>query len=209
MSDGKAEKLQAENDEAKRKSLCMSLMTRADFPKRHLAAMGSLENVPAWAKAREDAWSVVSRGDSLLLCGKRGTGKTQIAIACGVRLIEESSKSVIYLKASQLFREAVEAMHDNRQSQYISGLCRIGLLIVDEAHVCVGSAYEDRTMTEIVDRRYDATLPTILITNQDKKEAAESLGPSIVSRYTESGMAIDCNWQSFRVNAQAKRGTTK
>lgn len=197
-----SEEIAEREDAAKRAKFEARLVDcrkNANFPRRHIVGLGAIQEVSEWRSAADLAMATIGDGDSLLLCGKRGTGKTQIAVWCGKELIERDAASVRYLKASQLFRETRESMHDGKESRYIDALVKLGLLIVDEAHVRVDSDYEDRTLTEIVDRRYDDIKPTILITNQSKVEASKSFGPSIVSRYTESGRAIECNWKSFRV----------
>lgn len=193
--DRRAEEYDKQLAKKRREQAIEHCRANSGLPQRHLDAQ--LEDDGPWAGARDAAWEAIRAGDSVLLLGPRGTGKTQIATSCGIRMAS-NARSVRYLKASDLFRQCREAMHENRESEQVSRLKRLGLLIVDEAHVRVDSDYEDRVLTEIVDSRYDACKPTILITNQSKERAAKSLGPSIVSRFHETGLVLECNWDSFR-----------
>ena len=72
------------------------------------------------------------------------------------------------------------------------------LLIVDELQEAKGSDFESRTLTAIIDGRYDRSVDTLIITNLTADAMGEALGPSIVSRMRETGGAIDCVWPSFR-----------
>jgi DNA replication protein DnaC len=50
----------------------------------------------------------------------------------------------------------------------------------------------------LIDARYGAKRPTILIANLSKDELGKSLGPSIVDRASENGRRIDFTWNSYR-----------
>jgi DNA replication protein DnaC len=199
LSDEERDKRAAEYDkrlaQKRREQAIEHCRANSGLPQRHMVA--HIDDDGPWSAASNAAWEAVQAGNSVLLLGPRGTGKTQIATLCGIRMAS-NARSVRYLKASDLFRQCREAMHDKGESDQISRFIRVSLLIVDEAHVRVDSDFEDRILTEIVDSRYDAYRPTILITNQSKERAAKSLGPSIVSRFHESGMVLECNWDSFR-----------
>jgi DNA replication protein DnaC len=69
---------------------------------------------------------------------------------------------------------------------------------IDEAHERGSTDWENRTLTNIIDHRYDAMRCTLLLSNQSKEQFAESVGPSVTSRILETGEAIICNWPSFR-----------
>lgn len=173
------------------------ILAVSNLPARHLGRRADDESYPQWAQARDRAMQATAEGYSVLLCGPRGTGKTQIAADVGFDFANRQ-KSVLYTKASQMFRELRQAMHEYREVQAMDAICRKGILIIDEAHVRGETDYEDRTIVEIFDRRYDNLLPTILITNLTLAEAKAALGASIVDRCVECGRAIVCDWKSLR-----------
>ena len=78
----------------------------------------------------------------------------------------------------------------------------MGLLAIDETHDRGHTEHEDRILSRIVNKRYAALRsPTILISNETRSAASESLGASIVSRVHEAGKVIECDWPSFREQA--------
>lgn len=192
-----AERRQKIRDEQSRQQRTAAILNASGLPERHTSSYGDQQPGTQWADACQKAINCIRRGNSVLLAGPRGRGKTQIAVACAFDAADRL-RTVRYLKAMQLFRECRQAMKDNCEVQVVDQFCRYGLLIVDEAHVRGETDYEDRTLTEIVDRRYDDMKPTMFITNENKVESAKSLGASIVSRFQESGIVIECDWQSYR-----------
>ena len=137
-------------------------------------------------------------GSINVLTGRRGTGKTQLAANAAHHAARAGA--VLYTKAMQLFL-------DVRRAYQLDGVCEADvvskyivprLLIIDEAHERGDTAWEDRVLAHIVDRRYDAMCDTLLICNMKREAIIESLGPSIASRIQECGAIIECNWESFR-----------
>ena len=80
----------------------------------------------------------------------------------------------------------------------VSKLIDAALLVIDEAHERSDSAWENSTLANVVDRRYDAERATILVSNLTKAAFAQAIGPSIVSRIHEAGETVVCDWGSFR-----------
>jgi DNA replication protein DnaC len=151
-------------------------------------------------------------GDGFLfvLAGKRGTGKTQIATSIAV---EEIARMVplwrqyrechwpFYITARQLFREIRATYSRDSEMDEVQILKRFSdphLLVIDEAHERGNTEWEDRTLTDLIDRRYGMKKDTILISNMTRAELPAALGPSIISRLHETGGVIECNWESFR-----------
>ena len=71
-------------------------------------------------------------------------------------------------------------------------------LCIDELHDCDDMKAKTRLLTDIVDRRYSRCRDTILIANQKPAEFIASTGDSIISRLTEHGCIIPCDWPSYR-----------
>jgi len=90
------------------------------------------------------------------------------------------------------------------EGEVIDKLVDAAFLVIDEAHVRGESVYEDNKLTHIIDERYDAMRPTMLITNLSNKDFAAQLSPSILSRIEEIGGGIECNWESYRKQATNK-----
>jgi DNA replication protein DnaC len=73
-------------------------------------------------------------------------------------------------------------------------------LAIDEIQVRGGKPFEDNLLTNLIDDRYSAMRPTLLMANLPHEELTETLGASIVDRVTENGAVIHCDWPSFRAN---------
>jgi DNA replication protein DnaC len=82
--------------------------------------------------------------------------------------------------------------------EIIDRMTEPGLLVIDELQERGETAFEDRLLTHLIDARYGAKRPTILIANLSKDELGKSLGPSIVDRASENGRRIDFTWNSYR-----------
>lgn len=155
-----------------------------------------------WSEAYEMATTAVMGGDTVALTGPRGTGKTALAV-CVARAFCSDGKLAEYLTAWDLFARFKLTYGGGFMSevQLMGKLGEAPLLILDEIHERGETEWEDRTLVRLIDYRYGAMLPTILIANLDRNALAESLGTSICDRIAEAGTVIECDWPSFRKRA--------
>ena len=184
------------------------------FPDRHRA--NTELSGTEWQEAYQKALEIAELGGIIVCYGRRGTGKTQIAvqIARNAKLphsekprIEWTMQShpeyrpAIYCKAMEIFidlKNSFQRPSAPSEKAIIEKLASAAFLVIDEAHVRGETKYEDDKLTHIIDKRYDAMRPTMLITNLQRKEFAAQLSPSILSRIEEQGGGIECNWASYR-----------
>lgn len=173
----------------------------ADIPVRHANAVEGLRETATgpWKETYLEIRGMLGSGFLTALLGPRGTGKTQLAV-CLLRTMAACRFSVKYVKAMDLFRRFRSTFHKDGPSeiQLVDEFSRYGLLVIDEAHERGNSEFEDRTLTNLIDRRYDRGVDTLLIGNQTPEAFAAAAGPSIVSRLHETGRCIVCNWQTYR-----------
>jgi DNA replication protein DnaC len=168
------------------------------IPLRHVLTMDGIDSGSDAMSAQLLAKAV--DGGIIALLGKRGTGKTQLAVSVLLDFIE-TRKRVTYCKAADLFREIRSQMQNGGEAALVNKLASVALLVIDEAHERAESDFENRTLVNIVDRRYDAIKPLIFIANQTRQEFATNMGDSIVSRMHEVGDVIEMNGPSFRRKA--------
>lgn len=186
-----------------------------DFPERHRRNLELVGN--EWHEAYAKAMAIVEAGGIVVAFGRRGTGKTQIALEIakngnfrdsyfpkvikdGFRL-HSNLRPCLYVKAMDIFidlKNGFGRSNEPSEKQVINRLIDAAFLVIDEAHVRGETKYEDDKLTHIIDKRYDAMRPTMLITNLEKKDFAATLSPSILSRISEIGGGIECNWKSYR-----------
>ena len=106
-----------------------------------------------------------------------------------------------YRTAMRFFLEVRATFRKNSESsemEVIDELAKSDLLILDEIQERGETPFEDRLLTHVIDARYAAMKPTILIANLSKSDLAESLGKSIVDRARENGKSIEFTWPSYR-----------
>lgn len=178
----------------------MNCAKAGDLPKRHIekAKDGTFDH-PEWTKAFTKTGALMGTGAIVMLCGNRGTGKTQIAVkiisnVCGL------NHACKYARAIDFFLDLRGAMNSRESDEgvVIKEYSKPTLLVIDDVHERGESEWESRMLFHLIDRRYGDLKDTILLTNQTKADALEALGPSIVDRLRETGGIIECNWSSFR-----------
>lgn len=171
------------------------------FPRRHLQNLDKMEG-PSLDEAMRRTELILTGDCLLLVCGDRGPGKTQMATFWG-REMARAQKSAKYVKAHSLLKSIRLEFNDDQESKVIGreeqhDAKTKKLLIIDEWSELAGTEWEQRTMTDIIDHRYDNLLSTVIITNHTPKEAVDAVGPSIWSRAEETGGVVVCDWPSYR-----------
>lgn len=166
------------------------------WPEKYYHAVTTPPTGDEWLAGFEKAKRCVDSNGILVLYGKRGNGKTRMAAELALHV--GSSR---YRTAMRFFLE-VRATYKKRgettELEVMDELIKAKLLILDEIQERGETAFEDRLLTHVIDARYAALRPTVLIANLTKSELAESLGASIVDRARENGKSIEFNWQSYR-----------
>ena len=172
-----------------------SLINKARLPKRHLALRKRHGNT--WLTLRKQLQS--KSGYLMAFIGNRGTGKTQMAVDLCVDCCSKLLPCR-YQKTIEFFMDVRKSYGDNRvdESSVIDKYIEPYLLVLDEAHVRGCSPWEDRMLTHLMDKRYDAGQSTILISNQSKNEFIRAVGDSISSRLDETGKVIEFKGRGYR-----------
>lgn len=174
------------------------LWDRSGVPYRHAKAKPSEDPGP-WRDTFQRLQAELGSGFLHVLMGKRGSGKTQIGVSL-IRSCCTLMRPARYVKAMEIF-VAIRAAYrkdGDTESDIVDEFLRPDLLVIDALEERGETAFEDRMLNHILDRRYDNMSDTLLITNQSAEGFAQSMGPSIVSRIHETGDKIVCDWESFR-----------
>ena len=132
---------------------------------------------------------------SLIFIGKVGTGKTHLALSiireCG-GLYRLSSNIVEELRRAKSFT-AKES-----EAEILENYGNARLLVIDEIGRGVAGAEEQYMLYQIINERYNRRKPTILISNQTKKDFLNYIGIAAADRLTESAQVVEFTWQSYR-----------
>lgn len=143
-------------------------------------------------------------GRSLLLTGNVGCGKTHLATAI-VRTVVEDGAQPLLVTAGDIVSIARTSMvpgsgyTDRDVIVHLSGL---DLLVIDEVGCQKGSEYELGLLHGIIDRRYQAVLPTVLISNLSIEGLKAYIGDRALDRLRQNGgKAVGFTWSSMRAAA--------
>lgn len=154
----------------------------------------------------ENFEQVMEMGTCLTLCGRPGTGKTHLAYAICSGLRQRYIPAVV-INAATMTGAVKEAYGDKKNewgeiltpSDLISMFASVEHLTIDEVGVQVDSDAEKRIFFDIINRRYQEMLPTVIISNLEVKELASFIGERVVDRLREnSGVVFGFAWESYR-----------
>jgi len=135
----------------------------------------------------------------MIFIGKTGTGKNHLA--CGIihEIIEEGYTALI-TTAMKIIRSIKDSWRDNltKEGEIIELYTKPNLLVIDEVGVQFGTDTERLYISEIINDRYEAMKPTILLGNVNLSELIEQLGDRPVDRFREGGKIVQFDWESHR-----------
>jgi len=174
------------------------------FPKRY--AHATFENYQIYndstaALKQERVISSLRSGNSLVMFGKNGTGKTHLAYAF-LRENILAGKRCKYILAPDLFDEIKSTYtkgSEENSKELIEKYARFDCLIIDELDKSFGTPSEFIGLYRIINARYDDMRPTIVMTNADDDTVISIVGRSCYERLIEHpGTAVYMDWKSYR-----------
>ena len=155
------------------------------------------------------------RGESLILLGAPGTGKSHLAAAILQAIMPRHCG--LYQTCAGLIRAVRNTWRkdaERSEGQVLAMLAEVPLLVVDEVGVQYGTDSEQNILFEVLDRRYRDMMPTILLANLKlKREKAEDpaglrevLGERVYDRLTETARIVTFEGESYRLRARKEAG---
>ena len=207
-----ARELAADEAERKKRSLD-AMMGRAAIPPRFVNR--SLRNYTADTDGQKRALSVCQRyaatfakpggakesGTCLILAGNPGTGKTHLAAGVANYLLENGSTAVYStaMTAIRAIRETWQNKTGKTESQVIQDFVKPDLLILDEIGVQHGTEAEKLHLFDLINARYEAVRPTLIISNLELDAVEQFIGERAFDRLREGGgKAVSFDWGSSR-----------
>ena len=174
------------------------LMTVSCAPKRQRDNT-NLDRTGEWEKTRATVAAKLGSGFIIALVGTRGCGKTQIGVEL-IRQLSQDFKRSKFCSAMEFFMRIKAGYRDDGdpEEKVIAEFAKPALLVIDEIGQRSENDWENRLLYELINRRYNAVLDTLVISNQEVGQLEASIGPSLVSRMRETGGVVECNWQSYR-----------
>lgn len=142
------------------------------------------------------------KGAGLILAGPPGTGKSHLAAAI---LQTVPTRDVRYTTCMDLIRSVRDTWRrdsERSETQVLSYLQWLDLLVIDEVGVQYGTDGEQTITFDVLDRRYREVRPTILLTNQDKEGFKAFIGERTFDRLAETCRWVPFDWASYRPQAR-------
>lgn len=181
------------------------LWATAGLPERSLHVL-SVTPYPSgvWLKTRDSILEKCLGGGTVLLYGRRKTGKTVMAVDVMVRLLALNRKLGRYVRGLGLLQD-LRRKHNENDAAIVAATWpyyRWPVLVIDEVGVRTrADMYSDSDgalLTDLVDHRYQGMTGTILISNESRDDTMKILGPSIARRIDETGLAVEATWPVFQ-----------
>lgn len=143
-------------------------------------------------------------GSSLIFKGKPGTGKSLLSLIIYQELAKKDFK-VRYEPSLEFIQNLIDIKFKSHTNylNYLQSMDQIDLLIIDEVSESISkdglpTEIEKQVLFQIINRRYESNLCTIVITNRDQNDLVSRLGLPVVDRLSEKGISLAFDWNSYR-----------
>lgn len=158
------------------------------------------EQAAVLGRCKEYAENFAARhkiGASLMLCGRKGTGKNHLGTAI-MKRVRADGFSVMRVKAAQYLDAFWGKSFDERES-WINDLAHVDLLMFDEIGRTSNAKGAQDALFRLLDARSEAVLPTLITTNLERAGLIEVLGEAMFDRLREGGgRLLTLRWDSYR-----------
>jgi DNA replication protein DnaC len=218
--DAKQEKIKKEKELAEeqelRKQKIESILGKSGIKKRYLSRTIDSFSVTAENKRSfEVATDYIknfreyfTQGKGLYLEGPCGTGKTHLAIAIALAIINTGVPVICKTSIDILgdIKRCYERNSEVTEEEVLEAYKTVDLLIIDDFGKEQVTEWSVPVLYSILNERYEALLPTIITTNYNTTALAEKLSAkgdaetatAIISRFVESSKRVTMSWADYR-----------
>lgn len=169
-----------------------------EFPLRHTTKAREMW-VPEYpldadfSRAIDAVVEPLNGGGTVVICGPRGRGKTLLATYMALSCAHAGHQSR-YFRAADMFGAFRGLCFGSDTAWTENGLIKSWaeprLFVIDEVQDAGGTDFSTTLLTRVLDHRYGAMKPTILISNLLVDAFLEHVGKSIASRLDETGTFV-------------------
>lgn len=218
--DAKQEKIKKEKELAEeqelRKQKIESILGKSGIKKRYLSRTIDSFSVTAENKRSfEVATDYIknfreyfTQGKGIYMEGPCGTGKTHLAIAIALAIINTGVPVICKTSIDILgdIKRCYERNSEVTEEEVLEAYKTVDLLIIDDLGKEQVTEWSVPVLYSILNERYEALLPTIITTNYNTSALAEKLSAkgdtetaaAIISRFVESYKRVTMAWADYR-----------
>jgi len=136
-------------------------------------------------------------GQSAILYGANGTGKTMLAF-CAIRRQWEAGKYAQYILAADFFDLIKNSFNGGDPLKVLKTFTAFDYLVIDEIDKKHGTQTEYVYLYRLINDRYNEMKATVLISNSNRKDLENVVGISAFSRVAGDGKIIEFDGEDFR-----------
>jgi DNA replication protein DnaC len=148
----------------------------------------------------------ITRHEDALFLGPPGSGKSHIAQALGIAVIQQGHR-VAYREVHVLLEELADATLDGTRKDYLASMASVPLLILDDLGMRKLPTTAAEDLLELVMRRYERA-STLLTSNRPVEDWGRLLGDTaavtaMLDRVLHHGHILKCGPRSWRTSKGA------
>lgn len=139
----------------------------------------------------------LAAGRCLIMRGNPGTGKNHLSAAIMLEVMRQKY-TALRIKATA-FLDDYWSKDFSERDPWMQKMASVDLLVIDEIGRSSNGKAANDAFFRLIDSRYEAMKPTIVISNLDKGALRETLGAAAYDRLREGGgQGIVFSWSSER-----------
>ena len=206
ITDEELKILEAKQKENNRIALAHSRLDTMAAPKRLMVNREKLKYNSDWGRTAEGLKKLIGTGTLLVLRGKPGTGKSQLAVELMIHGIMDKELNAKFETFSRIQMAIKKSFGDSRgETSVVNKLLIPDILTIDEFDWVPSSkenatdGYWQQLMYHVINERYNDMKDTILTSNKSAVIFAETTLVQIKSRIAETGGMVSTDgWTDWR-----------
>lgn len=146
----------------------------------------------------------LKEGASLILSGKPGTGKTMLSLIM-YQMLARRQNTVKYESSLEWLSNLIQHKYQFQATYQanIKSYETVSFLVLDEITESLSkdgapTEIEKQLLFQIINKRYENSLCTLVITNRDVETLSKRIGHATLDRLRENGISLAFDWDSHR-----------